>query len=213
MARDSINNNRTRYQLSVKYFDGQCNLAEGVRSFMESILLESEKQQMVGFIGPGCSSSAIPISKLSTKHYHLISLSYGAEASELASSTNYPYFLTIAPQAKHIQRAQLDFMKANEWKRFAIIVQSDYFEFSVETFWKDIADDIFFDSKEVTLINSYPSGEKWNSSAVVKQLKDKDIRIIIANVIESDALSLMCEAKHQVCYLLVNIIASCSNCM
>ena len=50
--------------------------------------------------GPGCSDEAEPIAALS-RHFNMLVVSYGAEASSLSDRQKYPYFYRTIPQVDH----------------------------------------------------------------------------------------------------------------
>lgn len=52
------------------------------------------------FSGPGCSDEAEPIAALS-RHFNMLVVSYGAEASSLSDRQKYPYFYRTIPQVDH----------------------------------------------------------------------------------------------------------------
>lgn len=51
-------------------------------------------------LGPGCSDEAEPIAALS-RHFNMLVVSYGAEASSLSDRQKYPYFYRTIPQVDH----------------------------------------------------------------------------------------------------------------
>ncbi|XP_062505291.1 uncharacterized protein LOC134181999 isoform X2 [Corticium candelabrum] len=201
MAKDIINHPNSSllrgYQLKVVYYNGQCSAHGGLHAFIETVHNSSQGQRVVGIVGPGCSSSAKPIGELAAYYYPLVTLSYGAETSDLSDTEQYPYFIRTAPRSGDIQLAWLAVVKHYGWRRFAVVVQSDYEGFSAGTLQQAVEDDSVLKWSEVTFINSFGSGKDWNTISIVDQIKNEDIRIIITLAIESDARSLICEASRQ----------------
>jgi ABC-type branched-subunit amino acid transport system substrate-binding protein len=52
------------------------------------------------FKGPACSDETEPVASLS-RHFNLLTISYGAEASSLSDRVNYPYFFRTIPEVGH----------------------------------------------------------------------------------------------------------------
>ena len=184
------------YQLTLNYYNGLCNETGGLQAFIETVK-ESDKRSIVGILGPGCSAAAKAIGAVS-RYYPLVSVSYAAESPDLSKNELYPYFLRTAPEAADIQLSWLALVKYYGWRRFAVIVQKDNAGFSTPRLEQAVIADDYLEWSEVMLINSFGSGADWNPEMVVDELKANDIRIIIAIVIEEDARSLFCEARHQV---------------
>lgn len=197
MARDIINRNQflPGYNLTVEYYNGQCSVAGGLQAFIETVK-DTDDRMVVGIVGPACSKAAKAIGAVS-KFYPLVSVSYGAESSDLSNAAQYPYFLRTAPPSRDIQLAWLVLVKHFGWRRFAVVVQSDYEGFSADTFQKAVTDDDLLNWSDVKLINSFGS-DNWNADAVLTEVQESDMRIIIALLIERDARSLFCAATLRV---------------
>ncbi|XP_062505924.1 gamma-aminobutyric acid type B receptor subunit 1-like isoform X2 [Corticium candelabrum] len=193
MARDIINQKGLipGYNLTTEIHNGKCDVSEGLESFIDSLL--ARDRLLVGFVGPGCSSSAKPIGAVS-RQYPFISISYSAESSELSNSVTYPYFLRTVPPAGELQKLWLALLKHYGWFRFALVIQNDHAGFSTDWFQQELLDDPLFNWSDVTLISTTQDGRSWDPVAVIKELQKNDIRIILAMLFEDHARELMCAA-------------------
>lgn len=73
-------------------------MAHYITSCFNESLFEAHSEN--SFTGPACSDETEPIASLS-RHFNMLTVSYGAEASSLSNRVNYPFFFRTIPEVSH----------------------------------------------------------------------------------------------------------------
>ena len=125
LATDEINNNTDilpGYKLELIEANSKCARDPGLREFVRNVI-ESEhrgENVPVAVLGPGCSSSTIPIASVAGRDdIRIPQLSYGATSVFLSFARSYPYFYRTVPTDSFII-ARVKLMKEFNWKRYGV---------------------------------------------------------------------------------------------
>ena len=128
LARDEINNNTDilpRYKLELIEANSECSRDPGLRAFVRNALpsvhsLHSKNVTPVAILGPGCSSSTIPIASVTGRNeIRIPQLSYGATSVFLSFKHSYPYFYRTVP-TNSFTIARVKLMQKFNWKRYGV---------------------------------------------------------------------------------------------
>lgn len=195
MAIKAINRNNQilrDYQLKLLLDDGQCQSDVVLKTFIDYILM-NRYDRLVGVLGPACSDTVEPLAGVS-KHFRTVVISYSAEGS-VFSREKYPYFFRTIGENKNYKYVYLKLLKELGWTRVASLTEdgTKYTEYISHT--QDLlqANGIYFVANR-----KFP--HDWENDAMkqyLEELKLKNARIIIADVKDEAARSVMCEAYHR----------------
>ncbi|GFN92404.1 guanylate cyclase [Plakobranchus ocellatus] len=186
------------YSLEMIVNDTQCKHDRAMGQF---IAMHRRQPPMAGILGPGCSDAAERIASLS-QHFHLLMVSYGAQARDMSDRNKYPYFFrTVSPVHlyRHVYSALFDKLG---WQVVGTLTQSS----------PDLPE------YHLSLISNLQQGKQLNSryssplvvhhkvlnstgmpdvAQVLREFKEQKMRIIIAEVTSDVARQIMCEAFKQ----------------
>lgn len=122
LARDEINNNTNilpGYKLELIEVDSGCARDKGLREFVRNTLYSEHVPDAI--LGPGCSSSSIPIASVAGRDkIRIPQLSYGATSAFLSFKHSYPYFYRTVPTDTFTTIARVKLMEAFNWKRYGV---------------------------------------------------------------------------------------------
>ncbi|XP_046384645.1 uncharacterized protein LOC124154916 [Ischnura elegans] len=196
MAREAINNNDTvlrDYHLNLYAYDGQCKADVVMKSFIEYMRLDDYKH-FVGILGPACSDTVEPLAGVS-RHFKTIVISYSAEGSSFSDRKKYPYFFRTIGENKQYRHVYLKLFNALGWSRVAALTEDGQ---KYTEYISHLQDLLQNNSIHFVSNRKFPR-ERSNAamSQYLLDLKNKNARIIIADVNDKAARSVMCEAYHQ----------------
>ena len=127
LARDEINNNTNilpRYKLELIEANSECARDAGLRTFVRNAIGDGDilqSKKVLAILGPGCSSSSIPIASVAGRdEIHIPQLSYGASSVFLSFVHSYPYFYRAVPTDVYTTHATVKLMQAFNWRRYGI---------------------------------------------------------------------------------------------
>ena len=122
LAIDEINNNTDilpGYKLELIEANSECSRDPGLRTFVSNAI--HSEHVPVAILGPGCSSSSIPIASVAGRDKISIpQLSYGATSVFLSFAHSYPYFYRTVPTDVFTTIARVKLMEVFNWKRYGI---------------------------------------------------------------------------------------------
>lgn len=202
-ARDAINNSTILedFELKLQIHDGQCRADRVMKAYITYVTttgmdVDSSPdaltyKNMIGILGPACSDTVEPLIGIS-KHFETIVISYSAEGSGLSDRTKYPYFFrTIGDnkQYKHVYRSL--FSKLG-WHRFGALTEDGqkYTEYISQMTG-------YLEEEGISLIENVKFPREKNTFEMTRYLQDlnqKRARIIIADIFDDVARTVMCEA-------------------
>lgn len=193
MAQDAINRNNTvlrDYKLNLLVHDGQCQADVVLKTFINYIILQYY-QKLVGILGPACSDTVEPLAGVS-RHFRTIVISYSAEGSSFSDRKKYPYFFRTIGENNQYQHVYLQLLKKLGWKRLAAMSEDGqkYTEYlsHLNTLLRD--NNVLFVSNQ-----KFPSNrEKGAMEHYLKEMKQKNVRIIIGDIYDDAARDVMCQA-------------------
>ena len=121
LAIDEINNNTDilpGYKLELIEANSECSRDPGLRTFVSNAI--HSEHVAVAILGPGCSSSSIPIASVAGRDdIRIPQLSYGATSVFLSFAHSYPYFYRTVP-TNSFTLARIKLMKEFNWKRYGV---------------------------------------------------------------------------------------------
>lgn len=195
MAIDAVNANNQilrDYKLKLLLDDGQCQSDVVMKTFIDYILM-NKYERLVGILGPACSDTVEPLAGVS-KHFKTVVISYSAEGS-IFSRDKYPYFFRTIGENKNYKYVYLKLLQELEWKRVASLTEdgTKYTEYISHT--QDL-----LQANGINFVANRKFPHDWENDAMkqyLDELKHKNARIIIADVKDEAARSVMCEAYHR----------------
>lgn len=193
LATEAIRENNSileHHDLNLLVHNGKCQSDVVLKRFID-FMRNSLHDSLLGVLGPACSDTAEPVAGIS-KHYHTLVISYSAEGASFSNRQKYPYFFRTIGENKHYTLVYFEFFKTMGWSRVASLNE---------------------DGKKYTEYISHMNdvSEKWNIQFIankkflrdrdhsvirraLEDLKRKRARIIIADIEDVAARSVMCEA-------------------
>ncbi|XP_008543958.2 uncharacterized protein LOC103568771 [Microplitis demolitor] len=193
MARQAINKNNTLlrdYDITLLASDGQCKSDMVMKSFIDYIVHNYYKK-LIGVLGPACSETIEPLIGIS-RHYKTMIISYSAEGSTFNDRSRYPYFFRTIGENKQYRHAYLQLFQRFGWKRIAALTEdgqkyTEYISYMQELLRENginfIANVKFPREREGHQMTEY-----------LEDLKKIRAKIIIADVYDTIARQVMCEA-------------------
>ncbi|XP_014251648.1 receptor-type guanylate cyclase gcy-19-like [Cimex lectularius] len=193
MAIKAINNN-TRvlqdYKLELLLDNGECKADIVMRTFINYIF-NNNYPQLVGILGPACSDTVEPLAGIA-KHFHTLIISYSAEGSSFSDREKYPYFYRTIGENKQYMYVYLKLLSRLQWKRLASLTEDGtrYTEYVSMT-------ENLLQSEGISFVVNRKFPQDWDTSTMqqcLEEFKEKNARIIIADVNEKAARTVMCLA-------------------
>ncbi|KAJ6649876.1 Insulin-like growth factor 1 receptor [Pseudolycoriella hygida] len=191
MAERAINSNSTilpNIKINVLKMDGKCRADEVMKSFI-SIYMRHDR--VLGVLGPACSETVEPIAGVS-KHFKMSVISYSAEGTSFRDRETYPYFFRTIGENQQYEYVYLQLMQHLKWKRVAALTEDGqkYTEYisHMETYLKEHGIELIWNKK----FPRYVTAEEMNRN--LKELQQRNARVIIADVYDERSEIIMCEA-------------------
>ncbi|XP_074115403.1 uncharacterized protein LOC141538040 isoform X1 [Cotesia typhae] len=193
MAKQAINLDNTilrDYDITLLASDGQCKSDMVMKSFIDYIV-HNYYQKLIGVLGPACSETIEPLIGIS-RHYKTMIISYSAEGSTFNDRSRYPYFFRTIGENKQYRHVYLQFFQHFAWKRVAALTEdgqkyTEYISHLQET----------LRDHEINFIANvkFPrERERHEMTEYLEDLKQIRAKIIIADVYDTIARQVMCEA-------------------
>ncbi|KAJ8975821.1 hypothetical protein NQ317_003857 [Molorchus minor] len=193
MATTAVNKNPNilkDYRLQLLALDGKCKTDNVMKSFID-FLVEGYYDQLVGVLGPACSETVEPIAGVS-KHYHVLVISYSAEGASFSDRTKYPYFFRTIGENNHYKHVYLKLFQYFGWRRLAALTEDGQKYTEYITLMQDD-----LEKNSISFIANKKFPKERDTEAMTRylvDLKSKRARIIIADVVDDIARTVMCEA-------------------
>lgn len=170
------------FRLHMWWNDTECNAAVGVKSFFD--MMDSGPPKMMLF-GAACTHVTDPIAKAS-KHWHLTQLSY-ADTHPMFTKEAFPNFFRVVPSENAFNAPRLALLKRFNWTRVGTLYQNEP-RYSLPH--NHMVADLDQLGMEVVETQSFVQdvGES------LRKLKEKDVRVILANFNEVWGRKVFCEA-------------------
>ncbi|KAK3589102.1 hypothetical protein CHS0354_017444 [Potamilus streckersoni] len=180
------------HSLELIISNSECLPDVAMKAFIKHITNTSVP--VIGILGPGCSDEAEPIAALS-RHFNMLVISYGAEASSLSDRTKYPYFYRTIPQVNHHRYVYEKFFKAMEWKQIGAIAEGGQEFPEYHLLLQD-----HLHQKGISVVvkrNIVRRSDTLDVSQIFADLRAQNVRVIIADFFVFAARAVMCEAYRQ----------------
>ncbi|XP_055525482.1 gamma-aminobutyric acid type B receptor subunit 2 isoform X2 [Wyeomyia smithii] len=185
LALDHVNEHSTilrNYRLHMWWNDTECNAAVGVKSFFD--MMHSGPHKLMLF-GAACTHVTDPIAKAS-KHWHLTQLSY-ADTHPMFTKDSFPNFFRVVPSENAFNAPRLALLKEFNWTRIGTIYQNEP-RYSLPH--NHMVADLDAMGLDVVETQSFV----YDVEESLRKLREKDVRIILANFNEYWARKVFCEA-------------------
>ncbi|KAE8743927.1 NeuroparsinReceptor [Frankliniella occidentalis] len=195
MAREAINNNKDilrDYKLRLLVADGQCRADVVMKTFIDYIYLDMYPK-LVGVLGPACSDSVEPLAGVS-KLYRTVVISYSAEGSSFSDRSKYPYFYRTIGENNQYKNVYLQLFQQIGWTQVASLTEDGQRYTEYLSHLQDL-----MQTHGIQYIANRKFPRNRDSTAMpkyLKELKSKNARILIGDVNDDAARSLMCAAYH-----------------
>ncbi|KAG5898979.1 Insulin-like peptide receptor, partial [Gonioctena quinquepunctata] len=197
LATVAINNSTSllkNYELQLLLQDGKCQADTVMKHFIDFIVTQHYYTNLVGVLGPACSETVEPIAGVS-RHYHILIISYSAEGASFSNREKYPYFFRTIGENQHYKHVYIKMFERFGWKQLAALTEDGqkYTEY-ISLMTDDLAKNgiMFIANKKFPREKSKEDMEYY-----LWDLKNKRARIIIADVVDKVARTVMCEAYKQ----------------
>ncbi|XP_052793057.1 gamma-aminobutyric acid type B receptor subunit 1-like [Mya arenaria] len=137
-------------------------------------------------LGSACSSASESTAEVS-HYYNITQLAYAASSPILSDRERFRKFFRLSAPDTTMIPTRIDIMRTFNWKKIATIHEAlEFFSVSMDDFIKDVQKtDIEIISQEVFVHDPFDR---------VKNLKDRDARIIVAGMYEDKARMVLCAA-------------------
>ncbi|KAH3769941.1 hypothetical protein DPMN_171220 [Dreissena polymorpha] len=197
LALDLINNDSSilpEHRLEMVVSNTECLPDVAMKAFIKYIT--NTTVPIAGILGPGCSDEAEPIAALS-RHFNMLTISYGAEASSLSDRQKYPYFYRTIPQLDHHKFVYESFFKAMNWHQVGAISEGgqEFPEYHLL-----LQDHLQHSGISVVVKKQLVRNYQLNQvdvSQIFADLRAQNVRVIIADFFVFAARAVMCEAWRQ----------------
>nr|XP_023022017.1 receptor-type guanylate cyclase gcy-18-like [Leptinotarsa decemlineata] len=197
IAAQAVNNNHTLlndYELKLLVSDGKCQTDSVMKNFIDFIVTREYYNNLVGVLGPACSETVEPIAGVS-KFYHILIISYSAEGASFSNRKKYPYFFRTIGENQHYKHVYLALFQRFGWKRVAALTEDGQ---KYTEYISLMSDDLEKDGIKFIANKKFPRDKSSEDMKYyLADLKNRRARIIIADVIENVARTVMCEAYKQ----------------
>lgn len=196
LALDIVNQNHhilPNHDLEMVVVDSQCQPGIALKEFIRYVGKRSAIP-IAGVLGPACSDETEPIASLS-RHFNMLTVSYGAEASSLSNRVNYPFFFRTIPEVSNHKFVYEKFFHAMNWNQLGAMSEGgqelpEYHLMLQEYLHQRGVSVIVKHNIQGTLQNS-------DVSEIFADLRSKNVKIIIADFYMPAARAVMCEAWRQ----------------
>eukprot|EP00731_Ephydatia_muelleri_P024104 Em0016g375a len=156
------------------------------------------EQLPVMFLDGGCNTVTESLAALTGQLYNATMVSFGSSSPSLSDKNRFPRFYRTIPSEIQVNSLRLAIMRTFNWTRVATLhntenvfsVSSDDFSASYNLLYPNSSTD--GNNDELLISRSFTD----NSSISLQQIKDNDIRIILAWMYEDQAVTTFCEAIH-----------------
>lgn len=191
------------YTLVVEWNSTLCDPSEATWQLIRSVLNgtnETTGETIVNpfkimFLGGGCSLATEPLAALSGRFYNVTQLSYGASTPALSDTNMFPRFYRTIPSEVQANSARFALMKQFGWERVATLHETqNIFSRTVDDFhmrYDDIYQPDEDDDEETLILRSFTD----DPEIPLRQIKEKDIRIIMGYMYEDKARPTICKAS------------------
>ncbi|CAB3366072.1 Hypothetical predicted protein [Cloeon dipterum] len=192
----AVNNNPSvlrDYTLKLLAFDGQCKADTVMKNFIDYIRLPYFNQ-LAGILGPACSDTVEPLAGVS-RHYRTVVISYSAEGASFSDRNKYPFFFRTIGENKQYKYVYLSLFNQLGWKRVAALTEDGQKYTEYISHMHDYIQQhgiIFVANRKFPRERSEVAMSQY-----LDDLRSKSARIIIADVYDDAARTMMCEAYRQ----------------
>ncbi|KAK3086705.1 hypothetical protein FSP39_022204 [Pinctada imbricata] len=187
------NSTLSEHDLDIIYIDSQCKADVAMREFIKYIQTNNSSP-IAGVLGPACSDEAEPIAALS-KHFNILTISYGAEAASLSDRVTYPYFYRTIPQVESHKYVYETFFKVMKWNKVGTLAEAGHefpdYHLALQDYLK---------TKGITIVikrNIKASAKVPDITQIFEDLRNQKVKIIIADLFVPAARAIMCQAYRQ----------------
>ncbi|XP_022093142.1 gamma-aminobutyric acid type B receptor subunit 1-like [Acanthaster planci] len=173
------------YYLKLDVKNSKCRPGEGMKGFVDLINEEPTKLML---LGASCSVVSQPVAE-TAQHWNLVQMSASSTSDVLSYKERFPYFFRTNPAQSGLNTPRIAIMKEYGWERVAIIHESnDVYTNAMNKFSEELS----LNNLSLVAKESFASGE--TPSAQLRNLKDKDARIIVSSAYTEGYKLMFCEA-------------------
>uniref|UniRef100_A0A1B6EEM0 Gamma-aminobutyric acid type B receptor subunit 2 n=1 Tax=Clastoptera arizonana TaxID=38151 RepID=A0A1B6EEM0_9HEMI len=192
LATEAVNKSKILegYQLKLFSDDGMCQPDVVMKVFINYVM-QNRFKQLVGILGPACSDTVEPLAGVS-RHFHTVVISYSAEGSSFSDRKKYPYFFRTIGENNQYQQVYLQLLQHLKWAKIGALAEdghkySEYLSHMQLVLKKN---NITFEFN-----NKFPpQGNIENIKQYLQEMVQENIRIIIGDVYDDVARTVMCIA-------------------
>ena len=195
LAVDMVNNRDdvlSGYTLDLIDSDGGCDIEDNARlSFVQRVIAERGQKPILGIIGPGCSTSSLALSSVSSQNRIAIMNVHLAGTPLLEDRAKFPYSLGILGSSYSFVNATVALMRKAKWKRIAVLYDEEriFFLSTYQHLEKDLRNHIH--DAEIAFTSAV-----YDTYLPIADIVDLDIRVIFVLTGVEFARKLMCLAFH-----------------
>ncbi|XP_038066081.1 gamma-aminobutyric acid type B receptor subunit 1-like [Patiria miniata] len=190
MALQHVNEDPTvlpEYHLKLDVKNSKCRPGEGMKGFVDLI---NEEPTKLMILGASCSVVSQPVAETG-QHWNLVQMSASSTSDVLSFKERFPYFFRTNPAQSGLSTPRIAIMKEYGWTRVAIIHESNEVYTSA---MNKLSEELPLHNLTLVAKESFAAGE--TPTVQLKNLKDKDARIIVSSAYTEGYKRMLCEAYH-----------------
>ncbi|XP_078371637.1 gamma-aminobutyric acid type B receptor subunit 2-like [Oculina patagonica] len=192
MALDHVNRNQTilpGYTLHEDWRDSKCDSGAAIRAMLD---LVSRPPKKIMFTAPGCSPAAEPIAE-AAPFWGAVQVGFSNTSPLLSEDSRFPLFSRTSPSETINNYAIVNLLNEFKWNRVAIIVQQDHIFTKTK---EDLVASLTRNKITIVFMESFDE----EHSHAVRNIKNKDVRIVIGLMYEDQFRKIACQAFIQGIY-------------
>ncbi|CAO4374568.1 unnamed protein product [Caenorhabditis nigoni] len=186
------------YRLEMIVKDTHCKTSQGMKALFDLI---ASRPRPVAILGGQCTEVNEPIA-MALKYWQIVQLSYAETHAKFASSDShelFPTFFRVVPGSRNTNMAKCKFVNHFGWKRVGTVKQNDQPRYALPHEALTTRLEHGFGVKIV-----HTAGVNWEQietvGAELDELKERDVRIILVDVDEEMAATVLCAGYHRGMY-------------
>ena len=166
-------------------------LAKTYESFMRNMFVYHTDKNIVGIIGPSCSSSTVAVAGITAKRELNLVTVHGSGTPLLSNATQYPFALGVFGSTVGFVNTLLSLMHKNNWHKIAILYQDSrtYYRTILQQFESMLKQD----APDVEILFSSRISETFYP---LSGIRNSGARIVLALAAEEHLLKIMCLAHY-----------------
>ncbi|XP_025088236.1 gamma-aminobutyric acid type B receptor subunit 1-like [Pomacea canaliculata] len=180
------------YRLHLVYNDSKCDAGVGTDVFYDMIYRMPPGRRITMVMGSSCTEVSKTLAEIAP-YWNLVLISYGETSPALGDREKYKTFFRLALADSALVPARRMFIRNFGWKTVAVLYEdNEMFSLAMN----DIGEDLGIHNISVAASLSFKDATV-EIKEKLQEIKEMDLRVIIAAFAESTARQVFCEAYHE----------------